>query len=231
MKKNVLYLLLCVLMLSCQRNDFDLSTLSLPADTSMISKYSLKKEIEIKECVAFYSKRPELLRLYGQPFSGSMGSGNDEGTGFSNYAVFFLTPENNKIGAYGLHTETKEKTEALIRLINEKMGKTDYHYRNKNFTNQVWYKDGSYYFFNTNNTVVNEGEKTTTGDLTVISEKSPVFLEWHASGGGFSYYGDYLKEKKKPEHQGKKFSYRDFIEAEKETGSFLSTAYFDDYVP
>ncbi|WP_078670799.1 hypothetical protein [Chitinophaga eiseniae] len=230
MKKNVLYLLLCVMMLSCQQNNFDLSTLSLPADTSMVSKYHLKKELELNECIGYASKQPELLRLYGQSFSGSMLSGNDEGNGFSNYAIFFLTPENNKVGAYGLHTETKDKTAALVKLMNEKLGKTDYHYRSKEFTNQVWYKDGLYYFFNTNNTIVNMGEKTTTGDLTVISEKSPVFLEWHSSGGGFSYYGDYLKAKKQPEHQGKNFSYRDFIEAEKANDSFFGNTYFDNYV-
>lgn len=227
--KNVLYLLLCVLMLSCQQNNFDLSTLTLPADTSMISKYQLKKDMEIKEAIWYTSKQPELLHLYGQSFSGSMGPESKESKGFSNYVSFFLTPENNKIGAYELHTETKDKTAALDKLVNEKMGKTDYHYKSKEFTHQVWYKDGFYYFFITNSSVVNLGEKTTTGNYLVISGQCPVFLEWFTSGD-FSYYGDYLKEKKKPEHQGKNYSYRDFIEEEREKDTFMGSTYFDDYV-
>ncbi|NML38439.1 hypothetical protein HHL17_14620 [Chitinophaga sp. G-6-1-13] len=207
-----------------------MSTLSLPADTSMISQYHLKKELEVKECIAYQSKLPDLLRLYGQSFSGSMGQENDEGFGFSNYVSLFITPENNKIGAYALHTETKDKTAVLDKLVNEKMGKTDYYYRSKEFTHQVWYKDGSYYFLTTNSSVVDLGQKTTTGDLTVINEKSPVFLDWFTSGAGFSYYGEYLKEKKKPEHQGKSYSYKDFIKEEREKGTFMGTAYFDDYV-
>lgn len=228
--KNVLYLLLCVFMLSCQQNNFDLSTLSLPADTSMVSKYHLKKDMEIKECVWYTSKQPDLLHLYGQSFTGSMGPESEDSKGFSNYVTFFLTPENNKMGAYALHTETKDKTAALDKLVNEKMGKTDYHYRSKEFTHQVWHKDGAYYLLTTNSSVVNLGEKTITGDLTVISEQSPVFLAWFTSGGGFSYYGEYLKEKQKPEHQGKNYSYKDFIEEEKAKGTFMGTTYFDDYV-
>jgi hypothetical protein len=34
-----------------------------------------------------------------------------------------------------------DETAALIKLLNEKMGQTDYHYRTNEFTNQVWYKN------------------------------------------------------------------------------------------
>ncbi|MBC9913391.1 hypothetical protein [Chitinophaga varians] len=196
----------------------------------MIRKYQLEKELEVKECVIYQSKQPDLLQLYGQSFTGTMDPKNDAGFGFSNYVALFLTPENNKMGAYALHTETKDKTEQLNKLVNEKMGKTDYHYRSKEFTHQAWHKDGSYYFLTTNSSVVNAGQKTITGDWTVISEQSPVFLEWFTSGAGFSYYGEYLKEKKKPEHQGKNYSYKDFIEEEKQKGSFMGSTYFEDYV-
>lgn len=231
MKKNVLYLLLCVLMLSCNRSNFDLSTLHLPlADTSIVSKYNLKKEMEVKEFIAYSSANPDLLQLYGQSFPGSMGPGGDGESGFSNQVNFFLTPENNKISAYALRTETADKTAALNKLVNEKMGKTDYHYQSKEFTNQVWHKDGLYYFLSTNSTVEYYGKKTTTGDFTVVSEQCPVFLEWMTAGGGFSNYGEYLKAKNKPEHQGKNYSYKDFIAEEEKNDLLMGPSYLKDYV-
>ncbi|MBC9929501.1 hypothetical protein [Chitinophaga qingshengii] len=231
MMKNFLYLVLCVSMFSCKNSsNFDLSALQLPmADTSFISKHQLEKDMEIGECIQYSSEQPDLLHLYGQSFTGSMGPGGEGDNGFANKVDFFLTKENNKISGYALRTETKKTTEALDKLLNEKLGKTDFHYRNKDFTNQVWYKDGLYYLWNTNSTVAYYSNKTVTGNLTVISEQSPVFLEWSTTGGGFSYYGNYLNEKKKPEHQGKPYSYRNFIDSQKDD-AFMGPSYFADYV-
>lgn len=47
--------------------------------------------------------------------------------------------------------------------------------------------------------------------------------------GGFQYYGDYLREKNKPERIGKKYTYRNFVdEMKKEDGK--DSFYLKDYV-
>lgn len=227
--KIILLSLFVPFLSACQENGFDFQHVQLPADSSLISKYKLEKRNQLNEFTEYLSNSKTIMRYKNESLYGSMDDDPDNEYGFSNHAIFYFTPENDKIGAYTIHTETQEKTELLQKIVNEQFGETDYHYQNEDFTYRVWLKDSSYYFFSTNSTIVNFGESTVTGELTVISGKSPVFMEWFTSGGQFSYYGNYLKEKSKPELRNGNFTYKDFIR--EEDNPWMKDAYLKDYIP
>lgn len=236
MKKLLFLLAILPFMTSCQKQDFDLDNLSLPINSdSILKKYKNKKAFEIEmdsTLVATYdSKDEKIMRFKGLSLYGSMiNDENDESSfGFSNHITFYSIKSSNQIEAYNIHTETKDITKKMIMLVEKEFGKTDYYYKDNKFSSRVWEKNELLYFFATNNTIENMGEKTITSDLTIISTKSLHILNWFTSGGSFAYYGDYLKEKSK----NKIKNYKDFVnqqEIEAKSWGQKSTNYTKDYV-
>lgn len=221
---------------SCAKPGLDLAELPLPtAPESVFGTYDNKLDMAMADFSTYKSKDKRLMWYAGNPLSGSMVDNEEKKNGFfaANYATFYVDKAGGQIAAYELHTETRDKTALLEGALQERFGKPDYFYRDADFSSRVWERGGKFHFFATNSTVVVMGEKTRTADLMVVSVKSPGLLEWFASGGGFSYYGDYLDERAKPEHRGKSYRYADFLrdeEAEAKGWGREHSQYFDEYV-
>lgn len=235
MKKLLLLLAILPFITSCKKHDFDLDNLSLPTKSNnILNKYKNKKNFEIEidsTLVAIYNSKDEKIMWFKDlSLSGSMIDNEKESSfGFSNHVTFYSVESSNQIEAYKIHIETKDITQKLLKLVEKEFGKTDYYYKDNKFSSRIWEKKGVLYFFETNNTIVNMGEKTITSDLTVISTKSLSILNWLTSGGSFAYYGDFLKVKSKTEN----YNYRDFVnqqEIEAKSWGQKGTYYSKDYV-
>jgi len=223
---------------SCQKHGFDLDNLSLPTKSdNILKKYKNEKSFEIEmdsTLVATYDSKDEKIMWFkGLSLSGSMTDDEkDESSfGFSNHITFYSVKSSNQIEAYNIHIETKDITQKLIKLVEKEFGKTEYYYKDNKFSSRIWEKNGILYFFATNNTIENMGEKTITSDLTLISTESLNILNWFTSGGSFAYYGDFLKEKRK--NKIEKYSYKDFViqqEIEAKSWGQKSTYYSKNYV-
>jgi len=81
----------------------------------------------------------------------------------------------------------------------------------------VWNAGNKLYLFETKNTGRYKNKKFKSCNLYVIAADDKLLREYFISGG-FQYYRDYLQEKGKPEHKGKKYFYRNFID-EKQNGN------------
>ena len=221
---------------ACAKPGLDLAELPLPAAPKpILEAYEHKLDMAMADFSTYKSKDKRLMWYAGQQLSGSMVDNEDKKNRFfaANYATFYVEKAGGQITAYEIHTETRDKTALLEAALQEQFGKPDYFYRDPDFSARVWERGGKFFFFDTNNTTAVMGEKTRTADLMVVSSKSPALLEWFASGGGFSYYGDYLDERAKPEHQGKPYRYADFFrdeEAEAKSWGQEHSRYFDEYV-
>lgn len=221
---------------ACQRPGLDLATLALPLPPeTILQKYEHRPDFDMADFVSYRSKDKDLMWYRGESLSGTMLDDESSKNSYraANYATFYVDKSIKKIAAYEVHTETQDKTAKLEAMLQEQLGKPDYYYRDKDFSSRVWERDQRFFFYSTNNTVVIRGEKTRTSDLMIISRSSPTLIAWFGSSAGFSYYGDYLHERGKPEHQGKPYRYADFFkqqETEAQSWGRPHSLYFDEYV-
>lgn len=235
--KSALAMVSLVVMISaCAKPDLDFAQLPLPTSPKpILEKYDNKLDMVLDDFTVYKSKDKRLMWYGGESLSGSMVDNEHKKNGFfaANYASFYVEKSSQKVTAYEIHTETRDKTDLLEDVLQKRLGTPDYFYREPNFSSRVWERDGSFHFLATNSTVVIDGEKTRTADLMVISSASPKLLDWFSSGGGFSRYGDYLYERAKPERSGQKYRYADFFrdqEAEAKSWGREHSRYFDHYV-
>lgn len=228
--------LLVVMVAACAKPDLDFSQFPLPSNpTPILEKYEHKLDMVLEDFTVYKSKDERLMWYGGKSLSGSMIDNEHKKNGFfaANHASFYVEKASQKVTAYELHTETRDKTDLLEAALQARLGKPDYFYRDQSFSYRVWERDGDFHFLSTNSTVVLDGEKTRTADLMVISSTSPALLNWFGSGGGFSRYGDYLYERAKPERSGQKYQYTDFFreqEAEAKSWGQEHSRYFENYV-
>jgi len=132
------------------------------------------------------------------------------------------------VNAYRLEIKTTKKAEEFENKLVKKFGKTDFYYRDAEFSYRIWNTDHRRYLLETNNTGRYNNEKFKSCSLYVVADEDQLLNDYFIAGG-FQYYGDYLREKNKPEHIGKKYTYRNFVdEKEKEDGK--DSFYLKDYV-
>lgn len=224
MKKIVLLIGIVLLAISCRKNDFDLDKTSFPINIdSLITKYKINEDNSMSGFIRYYTTDENLLYFNGFNFSGSLDNLNGL---FKNKLSFYK--EGDQIKAYQIDITTSSEAEEFENILMNKLGKTDFYYKNTDFSFRIWDFEGKLYFFETNNTGNYNGKKFNSCDLYVIDNKDEFFIKY-VTAGGFQYYGDYLYEKSKPENSGKKFTYRDFINLEeKEDGQ--DSYFLKDYV-
>jgi hypothetical protein len=184
--KKLLGLLLpfCI---SCQNHDFDLAHLRFP-----ITKDTLTQRFELTENLypalnrGFYTRyeTSDENALYFDRLSLSGKKTKNEDS-FSS-VTFYEDKETKKIDAYAIGIELTDKTLALEKLLEKKLGETDYYYRNKDFSFRIWESQDKLYFFETNSTGVYYGKNFIACTLYVVNPDYEIFYK--NLGGGFSYY-------------------------------------------
>jgi len=226
--KSIIALLLLPLLMACQTNSFDLHTLSFPVDiTTLEKKYELDTNSDLSGIIVYNSTDPALLQFSGYSYSGTLNK-QDASILSTNYVSFYENRTTNKVNAYRLEIKTTKKAEEFESRLVKEFGKTDFYYRNAEFSYRIWNTGNKRYLLETNNTGRYNNEKFKSCSLYVVSEGDQLLNDYFIAGG-FQYYGDYLREKNKPEHKGKKYTYRNFIdEMEKEDGK--DSFYLKDYV-
>ncbi len=214
--------------MACQATHADLEKLSFPIDIASVGKkYELSKNSDLSGVIIYNSTDPALLHFSGFSFSGTLNT-QDQSILSTNYASFYENRKTNKVNAYRLEIKTTSKAEKFEKLLEKKLGKTDFYYRNSEFSYRVWNAGNKIYLFETNNTGKYNGEKFTSCNLYIVASGDQQLKDYFISGG-FQYYGDYLRENSKPQHTGKKYTYRNFVdEKEKEDGR--NSFYLKDYV-
>ncbi|MFP3591388.1 hypothetical protein [Chryseobacterium sp. SIMBA_038] len=226
--KSILILIFFPLLMFCQTNNFDLGQLSFPIDISAIEKkYELDKNSDLSGVIVYNSTDAALLQFSGYSFSGTL---NKQETSIlsNNYVSFYENRTSNKVNAYRLEIKTTKKSEEFEKLLQNKLGKTDFYYRDAEFSYRVWNAGNKLYLFETNNTGKYNNEKFKSCSLYVVAAGDQLLNDYFISGG-FQYYGDYLREKNKSEHKGKKYTYRNFVD-EKEKDDGKDSFYLNDYV-
>jgi hypothetical protein len=225
---NLIMLLFFSLLMSFQTNSFDLDKLSFPVDLSVIGKkYELNKNSDLSGVIIYTSTDPALLQFSGFSFSGTLNA-QDDSLLSNNYMSFYENRTTNQVNAFRLEIKTTSKAETFEKLIEKKFGKTDFYYRNSEFSYRIWNIGNKLYLLETNNTGSYNDEKFKSCTLYVVADGDQLLKEYFISGG-FQKYGDYLQEKNKPEHKGKKYTYRNFVdENEKDDGKH--SLYLKNYV-
>lgn len=212
-------MLITIPLLSCQKHDFDLAHLTLPMDKELIiEKFKFKETSDFAEVTSIKVKDENALYFGDEKLSGTM---VDENSFFgTNRITFQVSKETNKIDGYELRVETKNESLKLEKALLKKFGEADFHYDDKkDFSFRIWEANQNTYFLEINNSTVYNGKKTISADLNVVNNKNELLYKYYIAGG-FGYYSDYLYEKKKPEHQNKKYTYKDFVnQMQKEDGS------------
>lgn len=226
--KSILMLIIFPLTMSCQTNNFDLSQLSFPIDVSSLEKkYDLRKNSDLSGIIIYNSTNSDLLKFSGFSFAGTLNR-QDTSILSTSYVSFYENRITNQVDAYMVEIKTSPKAEGFEKLLEKKMGKTDFYYRNSKFSYRVWNNGSKLYLFETNNTGIYNNEKFKSCNLYVVAQGDKQLNDYFISGG-FQYYGDYLQEKNKPEHKGKKYTYKNFVdEKEKEDGK--DSFYLKNYV-
>ncbi|WP_131368699.1 hypothetical protein [Chryseobacterium luteum] len=226
--KSIIILIIFPLLISCQTNSFDLDKLSFPVDISVIEKkYELDKNSDLSGVIVYNSTDSALLQFSGLSFSGTLNK-QDTSILSTNYVSFYANRTTNQVNAYRLEIRTTKKAEEFEKLLEKKFGKTDFYYRDQEFSYRVWNAGNKLYLLETNNTGIYNNEKFKSCNLYVVAHGDQLLNDYFISGG-FQYYGDYLQEKNKPEHKGKKYTYRDFVdEREKDDGA--DSFYLKNYV-
>lgn len=214
--------------MSCQTNSFDLDKLSFPIDMLAIEKkYELNKNTDLSGVIVYNSTDSALLQFSGSSFSGTLNK-QDTSMLSTNYVSFYENRTTHKVNAYRLEIRTTPKAEEFEKMLEKKFGKTDFYYRDPEFSYRVWNTGNKLYLFETNNTGKYNNEKFRSCSLYVVNDGDKLRNDYFISGG-FQYYGDYLREKNKPEHKGKKYTYRNFVD-EKEKDDGRDSFYLKDYV-
>ncbi len=217
-----------ILFASCNKHDFDLDKLNFPIEkSSLVEKFKLKENKDFVDFTFYETSDKAALYFDDFHFSGSLDS-NNESLLTNNRATFIEDNKTKRIDAFEININTTDKTEEFEKLVETKFGKTDFYYRNDDFSYRIWEKSGKMYFFETNNTGIYNDRKFKSCQLNVVNSQNK-FLVNYFIAGGFQYFGDYLYEKEKPENKNKKFTYRDFVEKqEKEDGK--DSYFVKDYV-
>lgn len=226
--KSIITLLLLPLLMACQTNSFDLDKLSFPVDIATLKKkYELNTNSDLAGIIVYNGTDPALLHFSGYSFSGTLNK-QDASILSTNYVSFYENRTANKVNAYRLEIKTTKKAEEFENRLVKKFGKTDFYYRDAEFSYRIWNTGNKRYLLETNNTGRYNNEKFKSCSLYVVANGDQLLNDYFIAGG-FQYYGDYLREKSKPEHKGKKYTYRNFIdEKEKEDGK--DSFYLKDYV-
>ena len=229
MKKLLLLLAILPFMISCQDKKVDWAKVNLPIPLDSISKNY--------EILPYYDYNTQNMELYKSFDKNLLFFDETELDGkvlINNSIVIYVSTFDKNILAITLFTEDEKNTDKLLKIIDEQLGKADYHYYyndNKKLitTQKIWKKEGKYYTLNFKNPDYIFGEKTKTAQLTIFNSESNVFLKWwFYSGGDFSgYYGQYIDESKKPEHKNKNYTYKDFVEQmDRENKNYGTTSEF-----
>ena len=240
MKKLLLLLAILPFMISCNGQDkIDWATVNLPIPLDSISKnYKLFQPYSnINSNIKYYkSLDQKFLYVWNTNLDGGLELKYDDGyTAINeNFADIFVSEPDNKLLAIRLYTEDPKSTDKLINLVNEKLGKTDYHYffnDNEKATvrQKIWKNKNKYYTLEMNDPDYYIGKVTKTARLTIFNDENNPFVKyWFYDGGNFSgFYGQYLDEKNKPEHNGKNYTYRSFVEQmDRENKNFGTTSDF-----
>lgn len=215
--KNII-LMIFPMLISCQTNSVDLDQLSFPINISVLEKtHKLTKNSDLAGIIFYNSTDSSLLRFSGYSFSGTLNN-QDESILPTNYVSFYKSRTTDKVNAYRLEIKTTEKAKEFEQLVEKKFGKTDFYYRDQEFSYRVWNAGNKLYLFETNNTGRYNGKKFESCSLYVLA-KGDQFLTNYFLAGGFQYYGDYIQVKNKPEQRTKKYTYQNFIdEQEKQDG-------------
>lgn len=207
--KNLVLMMLCLMFLSCKKNDFDLATLTFPLEKeAVINKFKVTEGSDFLEAVTYKTKDENALYFGGEKLSGHM---VDAASYFgTNHVNFQLIKQTKKIEAYQLSIDTKNEALKLEKALIEKFGKADYHYQKEGMSFRIWEVNQNAYFLEINSTATFDGKPTVSAYLNVVNKKNKLMFDFFTAGG-FGYYADYLFEKSKPEHQNQKYSYHDFV--------------------
>ncbi|WP_159474697.1 hypothetical protein [Chryseobacterium sp. 18068] len=226
--KSSFILIIFPLLMSCQTNSFDLVKLTFPIQISSIEKkYKLDQNSDFSGVIVYNSTDSALLQFLGFNFAGTLNK-HDTAMLSTNYVSFYQNRTSNQVNAFRLEIKTTEKAEEFEKLIEKKLGKTDFYYRDSEFSYRAWNADKKLYLLETNNTGSYNDEKFKSCNLYIVANGDKLLNDYFISGG-FQYYGDYLQEKDKPQHKGKKYTYKNFVdEKEKEDGK--DSFYLKDYV-
>lgn len=225
--KYIILSIVTLSLFSCQKHDFDLANVALPINKETITgKFKCEESSDFVEVVTFKTTDGEALWFGDENLSGNMVDGSSSfGT---NQVKFQFLKKTNKIEAYQLQVETEKESLKLEKALDKKLGKADFYYKNKEFSFKIWESNQNTYFLEINNTTVYNGKKTITANLNVVNNNNDLLFNYYIAGG-FQYYGDYLYEKKKPEHQNQKYTYRDFVN-QKESEDGEDSYFVKDYV-
>ena len=133
MKKLLLFLAILPLIISCQDKKVDWATVSLPIPLDSISKnYKLFHPYSnINSNIKYYkSIDQKILYVWNTKLDGGLEFKYEDGyTALDeNFAHIFVSNSDNRILAISLYTQDPESTDKLIKLVEENLGKTDYHY-------------------------------------------------------------------------------------------------------
>lgn len=204
-------------MQSCNSRNFDLSSIVLPVnENSITSKFQLEdQEFKTAGLDEYISMEKDLLYFEGQSLSGSID--NSTNTPYmANFVKFYIDKKTNQVEAYRLETKTTMETEKLERALEAKFGKTFYHYKDPSMTFRIWEYKGNTYFLEINFTTVYNGRACVTGNVCVVNNQAEEFYNYYMAGG-FGYYQDYLRAKKKSSKGN--YTYNDFLNEMKDEGN------------
>lgn len=151
MKSSVI-LIIFPLLMSGQTNSFDLDKLTFPILISTIEKrYGLDKNSDLSGVIVYNSTDSALLQFSGFTFSGTL---NNQDTSMlsTNYVSFYQNRTTNQVNAFRLEIKTTKKAEEFEKIIEKKLGKTDFYYRDPEFSYRAWNSGNKLYLFETNNT-------------------------------------------------------------------------------
>jgi len=228
MKNTLLFLTTFPLLIACQDKKVDWAQVNLPTPLDSISKDH--------EILPYYSYEKQNLDLYLSYDKNLMYFKNTPLDGkvlLDNSAVLYTDKKSKAIVAITLFTEDKKNTDKLLKVIDENLGSTDYHYFYGDSavptTDKLWKKEEKYYTLRIKDPDYIFGEKTKTASFTIFNSSSDTFIRWwFYDGGDFSgFYGQYLDELKKIENVNTKFTYRDFVKKmDKEGKNYGTTSHF-----
>ncbi len=225
MKKIFLLVSISSFLFSCQQK-LDLATISLPIALDSLSKtYKIYPYDGDYAGMKLYKSHDKNLLFFND-------TGLDGKVLTENFAFVYVSNDDQKVLAITLITEDVKNTEKLLKKVDEKFGKADYHYHyddNKKVivTQKIWEKDGHYYTLSAGDPDYVLGEKTKTAKLTVFNSSSTVFLKWwFYDGGDFSgFYGQYLDEIAKHKYKKNTYTYKDFVtQMDKEGKNYGTTS-------
>lgn len=136
--KSMITLFLLPLLMACQTNSFDLDKVSFPVDISALEKkYEISKNSDLSGIIIYNSTDPVLLHFSGYSFSGTLNK-QESSILSNNYASFYENRTTNEVNAFMLEIKTTKKAEEFEKMLEKKFGKTDFYYRDMEFSYRIW---------------------------------------------------------------------------------------------